>query len=143
MRRSIARRVFEGLVGDVTDCLGHGAEGGRRLDPAHGACEGDADELWFSCVLRQDETQPEAVQSFEEQAVEAVLDVGLGGSDGPVSGICMPDDGEETVQSPAELHSFRGCMRRGGLVYGGPTPVPTVVAQEAWFPFAFFLHCGW
>ena len=79
--RGLAWGVLEGLAGYVADGFGHGTECGRRLDPPHGACQGDPDELRFAYILREDEAQSEAVQCFEEEAVEAVLDVSFGGTD--------------------------------------------------------------
>ena len=90
-------RVLEGLVGYVTDSFWHGTARGRRLDPSHGADQRNSDKLWFTLVFQKDEAQPEAVQGFEEEAVEAILDVSFGSADWPISGICVPDDGEESV----------------------------------------------
>ena len=97
VRRGLARQVLEGLVGYVAYSLGHGAERGRRLDPSHGAGQRDSDELRLSGIFRQDEPQSEAVQGFEEEAIEDILDVCFGRADWSISGICVPDDGEEPV----------------------------------------------
>ena len=95
--RGLARRILEGLVGYVADSLGHGAERGRRLDPSHGASQRDSDELRLSGIFRQDEPQSEAVQGFEEETVEAILDVGFARAYRPVPRVGVPDDGEEPV----------------------------------------------
>ena len=114
--------VLESLVGQVAHGLGHGAEGGRRLDPTHSARHGDAYQLRLVVVLWQDQGKAEAVQGSKEEAVEAILNVGLGSSNGSVSRVCVSDDGEESVQGPTELHGFGRCMRKGGLVDGRPAP---------------------
>ena len=55
MRRSGIGTGEDGFIREVTDRLGHGAEGGRQLDPTHGAGERDADELRLVSVLGEDD----------------------------------------------------------------------------------------
>ena len=55
MRRSRVWAGADGVIGEVTDRLGHGAEGGRQLDPTHGAGERDADKLRLVSVLGEDD----------------------------------------------------------------------------------------
>ena len=91
----------------------------------------------------QDQGQAKAVQGPEEEAVEAIFDVGFGSAHWSVFWIGMANDGEESVQGPAELHGFGRCMRKGGFVNGRPAPVPSVVAQESRLLVAFLLYGSW
>ena len=97
MRRSGVWTGKDGLIREVTDCLGHSAEGGRRLYPTHGAGERDADELRLVSVLGEDDRQAQAIEGVQEQAVESILDVSLRDADRSEARVSMSDCKEETV----------------------------------------------
>ena len=61
------------------------------LDPAHGTCHGDANELRLVAAARQDHAQPETVQGVQGEAVEAILEVMFGSSNGTKLGIHVSD----------------------------------------------------
>jgi hypothetical protein len=92
--------------------MGHGAEGGRRLHPAHGAGHWHGYELFLVWVDREDDGEAQAVVGAEEHAVEAVLDVVLAEVGGPKVRVHVVSAVEETPEGAAELHGFRGACGR-------------------------------
>ena len=116
-----ARRADKALV---TDSFRHSAEGRRALDPAHGARHGDAHELRLVAVVREDHTEPEAVQDTQEEAAEAVLEVVFGSSNGTKLGIRVSDMTQHPGKCASKLHGFRGCVSHCRFVHGWPAPVP-------------------
>ena len=76
-------------------------------DMVHGASHGYAHQLRFAFVAWQDDGQPEAGQRLQEQAVEPVFEVELGGLGWAELGVCVADEPEDSGQGASELHCFR------------------------------------
>ena len=85
------------MVSQVAHRFGHGAECGRRLDPAHRAGHRYANKLGLSMVFRQDKCKPKAIEGSEEEAVEPVLDVSFSCSHWAKLWVGMSYDGEDSV----------------------------------------------
>jgi hypothetical protein len=87
----------EGGIGNIRYRFRHGAEGGWRLRPSHGARHGYGDQLGLTFVPWKDDGEARAVLGVEEQAVESVLDVVLGEESRAELGIRVPDAPEYSV----------------------------------------------
>jgi hypothetical protein len=133
------RRGLEAGVRNIADSFGHGGEGRRGLNPAHGAGQGDAHELGFSDVLGEQKGQPQAFLRGERELVEAILHVVLAAGDRAVSRVSVPYEAEDAMESPSKLHGLRRCMVDGRLVDASPRPWPGVVAEQAGLTVALVL----
>ena len=67
------------MVSKIADSLRHDTESGWRLYPSHGGGHGNCDQLWFSFILREHQSEAGAVGGIQEHAVEAIFDVVLAG----------------------------------------------------------------
>ena len=133
MWRGVERVCLEAGIRVVADGFGHGRECWRRLPPAHGAREGDADELGFAFELGQQQSEAETVVRIEGHLVEAVLEVMLASADRPIARVGMAYQVQYARQRASELHGLWGRVRDGGLIDGAPWPRPGVIAEQAGF----------
>lgn len=104
------------VVGNISDGLGGGGEGRRRVLPPHGEAHRDSHKGRLPGTRGKEHAKFGGIRGGKEKAVEAISKVGLGEINPAIATVCKDNVTNEAIKGTAELHGFHRGVGLGGVI---------------------------